>query len=179
MVWNLIYKFKEKMKTKKIVAVVLMLVMVFTFVGCKVKDVVFTCQELSITLTENFKETEIEGYTACFDSPDIAVFTLKEEFSLMTGFEDYTIDQYADLVLQANSDRNPETVKIDGLGNCIKYTFYNTELNQDYTYIAALYKADTAFWMVQFACKTEEYPQREEFFIERAKTVTFSTVTAG
>ncbi|MBR2043059.1 MAG: hypothetical protein IJ946_01830 [Clostridia bacterium] len=163
---------------KRIIAAVLLFVMVFTFAGCKVKDAVFTCQELSITLTEEFKETQIEGYTTCFDSADVAVFVLKEEFSLMVGFEDYTLDQYADLVLQANKHRNPETVKIDGLGNCIKYTFYNEELKQDYTYLAMLYKADTAFWMVQFTCKTEEYPQREAFFIERAKTVTFNTVTA-
>ncbi len=166
---------------KKLLAFILVFVMIFSFAGCNVtdgKDKIFSYDEMSITLNEGFVESEMEGYNVCYDSKDIAVFVLKEEFSLMVGFEDYTLDQYADLVLQANKERNPQTVKIDGLGNCIKYTFYNEELKQDYTYLAALYKSDSAFWMVQFTCKTEKYEEFEPYFIERAKTVTFNTLTA-
>lgn len=158
---------------KRIISVVLLLAMVLTFAGCSVKDKVFTCEELSVTLTEEYFETEMEGYNACFDSANVAVFVLKEEFNLMEGFEDYTLEQYANLVMQANSARNPERADKDGLIG-IKYSFFNSEENQNYTYWASLYKADDSFWMVQFVCKAEEYEKYESYFVERAKTVTFS-----
>ncbi len=161
---------------KRIIAIALLFAMVLTFAGCSVKDTkskVFTCEELSVTLNEGYVETEMEGYDACFDSSTVAVFILKEEFSLMEGFEDYTLEQYADLVLQANSARSPERADTDGL-TCMKYSFFNAEENETYTYLASLYKSDNAFWMVQFVCKAEDYAEHEAYFIERAKTVTFS-----
>jgi hypothetical protein len=118
-------------------------------------------------------ETEIEGYTTCFDSSTVAVYVLKEDFSLMVGFEDYTLDQYADLVMQANSVRNPQRTDAEGL-TCMKYSYFNAEKNQEYTYLASLYKSDNAFWMVQFVCKSDDYAEHEAYFIDRAKTVAFS-----
>lgn len=161
---------------KKIISLFLVLATLLTFAGCSIKDrkdKVFTCEELSIVLNDGYVETQVEGYTACFDSSTVAVFVLKEEFSLMAGFEDYTLEQYADLVLQANSIRNPQRADTDGL-TCMKYSYFNTEKNQDYTYLASLYKSDNAFWMVQFVCESEDYPEHEAYFIERAKTVKFS-----
>lgn len=161
---------------KKITALVLALALIFTFAGCSVKDgkdKVFTCEELSITLNEGYTETQMEGYTACFDSADAAVFVLKEPFSLMVGFEDYTLEQYAELVMQANSTKEPLRADMSDIPG-VKYTYFNTETNTDYTYYAALYKSDNAFWMVQFVSKTEDYPEYEAYFTERAKTVTFS-----
>lgn len=161
---------------KRIIAVVLLFAVVLTFAGCGVKDTkdkVFTCEEMSITLNEGYTETEMEGYTACFDSATVAVFIIKEEFSLMVGFEDYTLEQYADLVMQANSARTPERADTDEL-TCMKYSYFNSEENQNYIYLASLYKSDNAFWMVQFVCKEEDYAEHEAYFIERAKTVQFS-----
>ena len=161
---------------KKIISCLLLFVLIFTFAGCSVKDrkdKVYTCEELSITLNEGYVETEMEGYTTCFDSPTVAVFVLREEFSLMVGIEDYTLDQYADLVMQANSVRNPQRADTEGL-TCMKYSYFNAEKNEEYTYLTFLYKSDNAFWMVQFACKSEYYAEHEAYFIERAKTVTFS-----
>ena len=55
------------------------------------------------TLTDEFVKTDIENYTIAYDSKNVAVFALKEAFALADGFQDYTLEQYGDLVLQNNN----------------------------------------------------------------------------
>lgn len=158
---------------KKILAFILLAVMIFTFSGCKAKDAVFIHDNMSITLTDEFTEAQFEGYDVCFDSANVAVFVIKEEFTILPGAENYTLEQYLDLVMVANKDKNPTSfTKGDLVG--FSYTNFITEENCDFTHSAYLYKSADAFWMIQFACKTAEIAKYEPFFEERAKTVTFS-----
>ncbi len=134
----------------------------------------FTCENLSITLTQDFKEATIQGYTGAYDSSKVAVLLLREGFALMEGLEDYTLSQYAELVLQANAARNPSRLKTAQGLTYFTYDFTNPDTNQTFAYSVFLYKSGDAFWMVQFAVLEDAAQELEPFVLEWAGSVAFS-----
>ena len=159
---------------KKFLSLLLFATLLLTFCACtSATPKQFSAQGMTITLTSAFTETTQEGYTACYDSKDVAVFALKESFSLMQGMDKWSLQDYAELVLEANKDRAPQAIKeVEGL-TTFEYTFLNEQLNKTYTYFCVMYKTSDAFWLVQFACLEGKYETLRPSFVEWAKTVSF------
>ncbi len=133
----------------------------------------FSSNGMVITLTDEFRETDIGNYTVAYDSKNVAVFVLKEGFTLAEGFEDYTLEQYADLVIQANNLSSAEIKTADGLTS-FEYVFTNPETNDSYKYFSYVYKTDDAFWLIQFATLNENVDEYAQQITDWAKSVEFS-----
>ncbi len=133
----------------------------------------FSSNGMTITLTDEFKETEFENYTVAYDSENVAVFALKEAFTLADGFEHYTLEQYTDLVIQANHLDSAE-IKTAGELTYFVYSFTNPETNHVYQYYSYTYKTNDAFWLVQFAIANETIDEYALQISEWAKSVVFS-----
>ena len=133
----------------------------------------FSSDGMSITLTDEFRETDIKNYTVAYDSRNVAVFALKESFSLAEGFEDYTLKEYADAVIQANKLSGAETKTADGL-TYFEYEFTNPETKDTYHYFSCVYKTDDAFWLIQFTTLSENMDLYAVQMKEWAKSVTFA-----
>ena len=167
---------------KKILSIVLTLCLMLTFVGCakkayKQKPAEFSVSGLSITLTKAFEAKNYDGYTACYDSRDVAVFVLKESYELKGDFKDLTLDEYAELVYKSNVDKKPTFVtKKDGV-TYMEYEFINTDTGETFKYLAAMYKGADAFWLVQFSCAVDVYNEYFPYFISWAKTVNLSAAS--
>lgn len=128
---------------------------------------------ISITLTNQFSADNAEGYTACFGSQDVAVYALKEPFSLMAGAEALTVEQYCEMVVDNNDFNMTQEPKTqDGL-TWFEFSWTNPETNLTYCYFAATYKTDDAFWLVQFATNQTKWEQYHSQFIQWAKSVSF------
>ncbi len=125
----------------------------------------------SITLNDSFKEENYNNYTVSYNSADITVFVLKEEFSLMEGFGDYTVLEYAEMVRESNSKHSPTKIMEDNSLVSFEYGYFNKEENIAYKYFTTLFKGDDAFWLVQFACTADEYETLRPQMIQYAKTV--------
>lgn len=125
------------------------------------KPKTFSDEGMSITLTEAFIEADYEGYTTCYDSTNVAVFVIKEEFSLMEGLEDYTLVQYGELVA-GNNGLDASALKITDELLYFDYDYTVPDSNQTYMYYSFLYKAEDAFWIVQFATLEEN----EEYYLD-------------
>ena len=132
----------------------------------------FSSDGLTITLTNAFRKTDIGNYTVVYDSKNVAVFALEEPFESVDGFEDYTLEQYADLLIQVNNV-NAETKTVDGL-TCFEYEAANPETNDVYQYFSYVYKTNDAFWMVQFATLDKDAESYSQQITEWAKSVEFS-----
>ncbi len=140
-------------------------------------DKVFSSNGMNITLTSAFKKSKVEGYTVVYDSPEIAVFGLREDYAYVAQLKDMTLSEYADIIYKNNSSKSPKPVStVDGL-TVIEYEFHNEELDKNYSYFTVMFKCDDCFWMVQFACETENYEANRPYFINWAKTITFSSAT--
>ena len=137
------------------------------------KEKTFSSNGMNITLSEEFKEATVKNYTVAFDSKKVAVFALKEPFALVDGFEDYTLDQYADLVIQSNGLSHSQKKTDNGLIWFV-YDFDNPENNNTYRYSTYVYKANDAFWIVQFATLKSNFEKVSQEIAAWAKSVTFS-----
>lgn len=159
---------------KNILAISLIFILTFSFAACsKVQPLDFSYEEMTITLNDTFSETNSEGYTVCYDSKNIAVLALKEKFDYMEGFENFTLEQYRNLVSSANTSLEITPLEIDGM-YCMEHSFFNADVEAEYTYLSVTYKSDEAFWLIQFACLSEKYDSLKPDFINWAKSVRFN-----
>lgn len=132
----------------------------------------FSSNGMTITLTDEFVKTDVENYTVAYDSKNVAVFALKEAFTLAEGFQDYTLEQYGNLVLQNNNLSSSKLQNLEGLTE-FEYEFTNPDTKDTYKYFSFVYKSNDAFWLVQFATLTENVDECSSKIIEWAKTISF------
>lgn len=134
----------------------------------------FTSDGMTITLTEDFEREFLDGFTAACKSPEAAMFAVKEEFTLMEGAEDLTIEEYVDILFQNNPLTAEATLNTEGEIPWFEYTYMDPMEGQTYRYFVAVYKTEDAFWLVQFATPEAMYEEMMPDFHDWAKSVSFS-----
>ena len=137
------------------------------------KTALFTSGGMEIVLPDTFREQSADGHTVCYGSPTVTVFALREAFSLADGVEEMTVDEYADLVRMANVDKSPSSITVEEGFPMMEYTYYVESHEEDFVYLSVMYKAQDAFWTLQFVCSAEDYEEYRPQFIEWAKSVKF------
>ena len=133
----------------------------------------FSSNGMSITLTDAFNETSLEGYTVCYESQYVGVIALKESFDIIEGLSDYTIEEYGNLVIENNQFESAKKLQNKNGLTYFEYDFYNPEYKITYTYFSVLYKSSDAFWMIQFTTPKENIDNYRDSFVEWAKSVKF------
>ena len=168
-------------KTKKIVVSLacLLLCVCMAFFSCgllKGTDKEFSAAGMTITLTSAFAEQDIVSQTAYYVSLSSIVTALKEDFTLYNaaGIGDKTLTEYAQLVITANS----LTAAVEEKDGLTYFTYEKTLNSKDYKYLACVFKATDAYWLIQFACEKDNYDKNEAQFKKWAKTVTFTEDTS-
>ncbi|MBQ8529518.1 MAG: hypothetical protein IJ459_07255 [Clostridia bacterium] len=150
----------------------LTLVLLLCFVSCvplAPKDKSFSKAGLTITLTEEFSEQELVTQTAYYVSQKAIVTTLKEDGS---SISDYTVKQYAELVISVNNLANTTATEKDGYA---EFTYEKNLNGKDYYYYARCFKNGTDFWLVQFSCETKNTETLTPSFEKWASSITFSS----
>ena len=137
------------------------------------KEKRFSCEDMRITLTNEFQETSAENYLTAYGSKDVAVFVIKEDFSLAEELKNYSLLDYADLVIETNQLPSSEAEVKDGQ---ITFTHksYNSKTNQTYHYHCYVYKSSNAFWLIQFAVSEENIDKYQTQIAEWASSVGFA-----
>lgn len=170
----------RKKGSRKGILVLIVAVVIGLFVGLygplrvnvsTVEPEEFSAEGMAITLTNQFDEVSYQGFTQCYESKTVAVFTLKEDFTLMDGLEDYTLEDYGLLVVQSNGMDSSVLRTEKG----ILYFDYTTQGGdgQDYYYMATLHKGSDAFWLIQFATPASNESKYRDQFLDWAATVDF------
>ena len=160
------------MKMKKILCVVLALSAIFCLASCfSAKEKTFSKEGLTITLTDAFKEKEMEGFAVAYDSPTVAVFAIKEGYDLFDDAEDMTLEEYGALVYAANSSKTKDAPAQKNGVYCMEYDFTNPEENESFHYVVAVYKGSDAFWTISIACRTDDFSKLESDMFAYAKSV--------
>ena len=117
----------------------------------------FTEQDFQITLAEDFSQTQLSDFFAVYESKTAVAFVLREEKEL---FEGYTLDDYADLILEVN--QRTDLAK-HSAGDYIWFEYNDTPDGQELYYRAACYESQEAFWVVSIATPAgnkEKYSDR-------------------
>lgn len=132
----------------------------------------FSDSGMHITLTDAFTPTQAAGRTACYESAQVAVFALKEEFTMMTGLENYTLQQYGEAVVQSNELPSTSLKSENGL-LYFEYDYTNPDTLQVYTFVSYVYKAPDSFWLIQFTTEKEDASSYRAQITEWAQSVSF------
>ena len=156
------------------VVAVLALIGVFLLTGGIGNKKDFSAEGMTITLTQDFEEAFVDGFTVACKSSEVAMFALKEEFTLMAGAENYTVEEYANLVCQNNPLAMGAELQTQEDITWFEYSYMNSTENQTYRFFVCVFKSDDAFWLVQFATPEALAEEHMSQFISWAKTVSFS-----
>ena len=124
-----------------------------------------------------YTEKEMVQFTSCYMTSSVVVSALKEEFSLLPGFSNYTLRQYASMIISANG-LSGITVKTSESEKYVYFKFEKTVSGKDYSYFVTCFKSDDAFWTIQFYCESKNYDKYINSFVGFADSVTFETQTA-
>ena len=127
---------------------------------------------INITLTDEFKRRDYEGFTDVYTTSDIAVMILKEGFFEYGDISEYTISEYGYLFLSSNEMTSTRLSQTDNL-TCFEYN-NTSDSNKEYGYLGVIFKDDDAFWIVQFSTYAKDMDEYRAQFIEWAKTVKFN-----
>lgn len=133
----------------------------------------FTNKGLSITLNESFAEYDHINFTVAYSSAKVAVFALKEEFTLFEGTDygaDTTLDEYANLVIVGNSLE----AEISHENDLTSFTYEAMANGDNFTYFATVHKTGDAFWLIQFAVKSDNYESEKDNILAYAKSIAFT-----
>ena len=141
--------------------------------AAKPKEKSFTSDGMTITLTDAFEEMDAEGFTVAYESKNVAVFALKEEFAILDGFESYSVKAYAELLIAANELDSVE-IKTTGDQTYFVYDAQNPETKETYRYFSYAYKANDAFWCVQFSTLKRNADDYAEQIAKWAESVRFA-----
>ena len=132
----------------------------------------FEQEGMRITLTEQFHSVSVPKFTVGYESDEVVVLALREEFSDVPALKIYDLKQYAELVLMANSIYGSDPRETDGL-TLFEYDYTDRKTMVRYHYVCFVFKTEDSFWTVQFVTeKDKEYDYKWKFF-QWAKTVTF------
>ncbi len=131
----------------------------------------FSTEEMQITLTNKFTETELEEFTYCYDSKYAAVFALKESISSFDNIN--TLEDYGNLIIEVNGLTDISTLKTYDDLLYFEYSFENSESKLTYYYFSVVYKTQDDFWLIQFATPEENSENLFESFVKWAKSVEF------
>ena len=157
---------------KRTVVLIALLLAALTLAACTPAEKLYSDKGFNITLPGNFRPYDAEAYDVCFENNKCVVFALREPFDAADGFGGLTLKEYAEIVLEANGLDEPIT-------ETDKYVYFEYE-GQDggegepYLYLACCFKAEDAFWLVQFSALKSDYAQYRDRMLGWGDTVYFT-----
>ncbi len=137
----------------------------------------FTVNEMQITLTRDFIEAPGKELTAAFLSEDVSVFIAEEAKPIADGYENITLEEYANLLIDLQEQKNGYFCSDLKSENGLYYFEYQytSDVGTTAYFKEYVYESEEAFWGVSFACVTEEsYVANYNSFPEWAQSVTFN-----
>ena len=161
---------KRELAHKLMTAAALLLAVLFS-VGCAVSDKEYSAEGITIKLPSDFKTYDAEDFDVCYESNDCAVFALKESFNEGEGFGSLSLREYTQLVLEAN-ELSAEINEDEGF-DYFEFEKFVEDSEEPYEYLACCYRADGAFWLVQFSCADSDYDGYKPRMLEWARSVRF------
>ena len=75
----------------------------------------FTSSGMTVTLTKDFTEDNVMGFTYSCRSKDVYMLALREAFSEAEGLKDLTLDEYRDILLEVNELTDARVDTFDGI----------------------------------------------------------------
>lgn len=132
--------------------------------------------DFTLMLPEGFTEkSDNENVTCYFEGENELVTCLREpreDIISVAGKEELTLDEYAQLVIDANSLSSQ--IGKDDKGNTF-FTYSQSVDNDEFFYYAVVKESDDAFWLFNFVCLQADKDTHTELFADWASRIEVAT----
>lgn len=158
---------------KKILLFLNFTVMLILFTGCGAKEKTITEDDMTITLTEDFKKSSLANATWYYESTNALVMGIRETKDELehTGLEVNSLNDYASAVIETNG---LSSVTAKERGDYLYFEYDKTIGGTKYSYMTCLYDHNEEYWMINFACYEQRYDKLKDDFLEWADSVSFN-----
>jgi len=134
----------------------------------------FQAREMQLTLTEEFSETEVSGYAACYSTGETAVFVLREDLEQMRYYGNLSLDAYGAMIMANNGfDQSVQLQEGDGL-TTFECAIPHPDTGEEFYYYCGLFRSEDAYWMVQITTLADNPEEMKPLFRQWMTSVSFS-----
>lgn len=160
---------------KKLITILLCICTIFLVGGCNSEESKmqkYSDSGFTITLPKGFYKKELASVTVYYESEYAILTALKESYTNLEPLginNDSSLEDYAKAVL-SNNQQDSELKKSDD-GNFVYFTYEKEVSDKDFYYMAAIFKAEDAFWLVNFACEEDNKDTYSKEFIKWAESI--------
>lgn len=123
--------------------------------GNKIEEKTYSNSGFTITMEDGFYEKDYIGATFYYESQNAGISVVKETFEDLSSLEideNVSLEEYAELVSYVNETDN-EYQKLND--QILYYTYDNTASGKNYSYMTAVTKGNTAFWIINLFCEED------------------------
>lgn len=132
----------------------------------------FTQGDMSITLTDEFRKTEVDKWDVAYKSRDVVVAIQCEDFYLYKDLSYYSPVQYAKEAIK-NSEIDATVERGPGSLTYFVFSQRSDESGITYRCFFYIYKTTDAFWIVEFCVPEGQVSRYEKTIAEWAGSVDF------
>ena len=159
---------------KKFCRIFALLLVAVLLVSCGTGTKEFTCGDLTMTVPSYMRDVsgnaDFSAFTFALDSTRIAVFGLEETYAEYPVLEDYTLEEYAELTLEANG---LDVLAKERSTADYRYFDYTASVGTDtYRYLVGCYQTEDGFWTVQVCSLVTNFDL--EAFLDYLDSVSFN-----
>ena len=133
----------------------------------------FKHENMRITLSHEFKKTEVEGWEFCYSSDDISVFGKNETLAEYPILEGFTLEQYSKMLLTNLNLSGSVTLKKVNDYYYFAYEVEKVSGKIDLTYYVMTYQDDNGFWLMTYSCPSENVEKLSGELFKYADSVRF------
>ena len=159
---------------RKIFSILLIATALFVFVGCAPSAKTFANDGVSITVNDDFKQTNKDGHTLYLESDYATISVKREKIADLSGLDENSLlRDYTDSVIANNSLEGVTAQNYGGTGGYDYFSYDKKEDNKDVTYLVTTAKGKDSFYLVTMQSKKENYKDNENNFKTWAKSLKF------
>ncbi len=158
---------------KRILLAIIISILAIAACGCSSDPQNFSSNELTVTLTKEFKEKTVSGFDVYISSDDV-VFSAIEETSdelESSGYEIASLNDYCLDIAELNSTPKSSIVKRN---DYYYFTSTKTVSGGNYTYVHCMFEGSSSYWICEFVCKTKLYDVYKDNIFKWADTIQIS-----
>lgn len=164
--------FNTKIK-RTLTSIILCILITLSLTACFGKPKNFFAEELTVTLTVDFKELKNDDFNLYLTCDDL-VFTAKKETKAdlkSAGYEISNLKAYCDEILNINNVPKEALVKKND------YYYFESSLitnGTKYTYLHFMFENSGNYWTCNFVCKSKDYSKLKKNIFNWADSIKFS-----